>query len=598
MKLFGFHVELKPSAVAVVTVLTIFVFVGFALVYRDFVYASTLGALQSDTEMAARGEARSLENELQKFSLLPLALSENPDVYGALQTQTINKVQRLNEKLASLANRTGAPYIYVVDEAGVTIASSNFDKKDSFVGRQYEFRPYFQRAMASGAANYFAKGERTGKAGLFLARRINDGHHHLGVIVVKVEFEEITEIWRDANSTTFVVNADNIILFSSDPSLNYSILRPLSDGRRREILETKQFDDEALLLSPITIQPDLMGLDAVGRNIQAAVLDIPELGWRIYRTEQVSPALSAADTQIQLHLLSIGIVVVGLGLFAVWRLTLERQRARTTKLLKTEVSRQTKELSEANKQLGDEIKQREQINERFRNAREELAQANRLGSIGAITASVAHEINQPVAAIRAFAENAGKLLARKDDERALENMTSIVELTGRIGAITTELRRYARRGTQAIGPISIPDVVEGAELLIGERINAAGVELKIINEIKKTPKVKAGRVRLEQVLVNVLQNGMEAVKEAPAGKIEMRITDEESHVGITISDNGPGIDENISSEIFTPFFTKKPEGLGIGLGIAKDIMKEFGGSIELTTSDLGGAAFKILLQKI
>lgn len=452
--------------------------------------------------------------------------------------------------------------------------------------------------MSTGESDYFAKGERTGKAGLFLARRVDQNGKPLGVIIVKVEFEEVTELWKELNTTTFVTNSDDIILFSSDSSLNFSTLQPLSEAQKQEVLETKQFGSELLSEALLVIGPDLMGVDSKDRDIQATVLAIPELGWKIYRTELIAPALEAANRRILLQLLSAALVVVCLGLFMISRLSRERQRAQTTKFLTTEVARQTKELSDTNKQLEFEMNEREKFNERFRIAREDLAQANRLGSIGAITASVAHEINQPVSAIRAFAENAVKLLARAETSRAEQNIVSIVELTTKIGNITNELRRYARRGTLLIGQVSICDVADGAELLIGDRIVGAGVDFTVVGAEPTLPLVKAGRVRLEQVLVNVLQNALEAVAETPSPKIEMRIGDEGKFVSITVTDNGPGIEDSVASEVFTPFFTKKPQGLGIGLGIAKDIMSEFGGSIELVASKLGGAAFKLKVQKI
>lgn len=576
-----------------------------AAAYRSYAHQAALQALQKDTAIAAKIQAKALESELQKFSLLPLALSENPHVHLALSANSSNQTPQvnLNEKLASLAAKTGAPYIFVVDRLGRTIASSNHDQEDSFVGRRYGFRPYFKQSMAQGAAQYVAKGERTGKAGLFFARRVDTDNQHLGIVVVKVEFAEVTNLWKEANSTTFIVNSDKIILFSSDESLNYSAISPLSETRRQEIYKTKQFGDETLNLALMKISSDYSGTDSQGRSIIAQVLTIPELDWQIYRTVRTAPALKAADIQIQLRLLSAGILILGVGLFTAWRVSLERQRAQTTAYLETEVERQTKELSNANSLLEHEIHEREQVNKRFRNAREELAQANRLGSIGTVTASVAHEINQPVAAIHAFAESAIKLLNRKDSERAKENLKSIVSLTSKIGAITAELRCYARRGSQSISRIStarisVDDVIDGVELLIGERIRAAGTCFQVLKKDDIPLHVKAGRVRLEQVIVNLLQNASEAVHGLPSPTIEMLVVSDVKYVYITISDNGPGIEKEIEKKIFTPFFTTKPDGVGIGLGIANDIMNEFGGSIKTTSSPLGGAALKITLQKL
>lgn len=587
-----------PSARAsiAIAIVALIVFAVVAVLYRNIAQENTLQELQKQIKSRLSEQARSLETELEKFSLLPLALSENPVVYMSFEREFPESLRKLNAKLASLAEDTGAPYIYVIDKAGNTIAASNFDQPDSFIGRNYEFRPYFQETIETGSSNYFAKGELTGKAGLFLAREVNDETQTIGVMVVKVEFEEIANLWRSSDATTFVTDRDGIVLFSSDPSLSYTLLKPLNNERREEIRETMQFEGEVLPPAPFKAQDFPQAVDLDGNRIQVASQVISSLGWQIHRAESIGGAIRAKDALIQSQVLSVGIVFLGMGLFAAWRVSLSRQRAETTAFLKTEVARQTKELSEANSRLELEAEHRERINDRFRTAREELAQANRLGSIGAITASVAHEVNQPVAAIKTFAENATKLLEREKYAQASDNLTSIASLASRIGEISNELRRYAKRGSQNIDKISVHKIIDGVELLIGDRIRAANIAFQIVGKDGDLPPVIAGRVRLEQVLVNLLQNAIEAVEKTENPRIEMRIARTGKQVSVAIYDNGPGVDAAIRSQIFTPFFSSKPKGLGIGLGIAKDIMTEFGGSIGLTDSPFGGAGFKLLLQ--
>ena len=587
----------NPKAYIAGMLFVILAFILSAYFYRSSAHKDAIKNLQNEITITARSQAQTLKSELQKFSLLPLALSENPYVYDALQKATNQRVLKLNQKLALLADTSGAAYIYVISTNGNTIASSNYDKTDSFVGRQYTFRPYFQRAIEKGSATYFAKGERTGKAGLFLSSRIDNNEQQLGVIVVKVEFEKIIKLWREIDSTTLITNKEGVILFSNDSSLNYRTLNPLSEARRQEILESLQFGEELLQSAHIQLNMDLTGKDGSGNNIVVAVQDIFELGWRAFVIKNTAPTLKAENLRIQLNLLSSAVVLIGLSLFIAWRINRDHQRRQMTIFLEKEVSKKTKELAESNKQLENEMNERAQINKRFRIAREDLAQANRLGSIGAITASIAHEINQPVAAIRAFSENAIKLIDRKKIKSANENLTSIVDLTTKISTITNELRRYARRGSLEIGKVSINQVLEGVELLIGERVRAAGINFKIVGAERTWPSVKGGRVRLEQVLVNLIQNAMEAVVDISKPRIEMLVSSDSKFVYITISDNGAGIEDNIKTKIFMPFFSKKPKGLGIGLGIAKDIMTEFGGTIETFPSKSGGAAFKLSCKR-
>ncbi len=574
-----------------------------ALLIMIFVmrYYARVNALESHklqiTALAQR-QAIALESELQKFTLLPNVLSETQYVHSALQLATPDVLDRLNKKLVSIVEMTGVDYIYVIDRKGKTVASSNSQESSSFIGSQFAFRPYFKEAMAKGEAVHFAKGELTGKAGLFLARRIEDNHQPIGVIVVKVEFGNITQRWQQESAITLVTNLDGIILFASDKSLDFSLLRPLDLVTRDEILRTKQFGLNPLLPAWMKFDENDQTQDQVGSAMQAGIWPISGLDWNIMRIEHIGPALKIAETRSLLQILSMSLLVASFGVYLSWKVTRDRERAMATEGLKGEVAKRTIELVETNDRLRTESEKRDEINARFRRAREELAQANRLGSIGVITASVAHEINQPVAAIKAFAQNAKKLMVRQDEQRVLGNLDAIVELTSKIGVITNELRRYARRDGHVIGKISLHGVIDGVELLMGERIRCAGVSCSIMHQAHQILDVKGERVRVEQVLVNLLQNAIEALENHPNPMIEVRFEVQDSSIVITVDDNGIGIDDSIKSEIFTPFMTNKPKGLGIGLGIARDIVAEFGGSLEIVNSRLGGAAFELRLVKI
>ena len=542
-------------------------------------------------------QANELKSKLQKFLLVPVILSENPDVTQALNDSEHSATLRLNEKLKSLSEQTDATYIFAVDKQGRTVASSNYQEADSFVGRDYKFRPYFKQAMSEGKAEYYAKGETTGRPGLFLAGRVSNDLGPIGAIVVKVEFSDISSRWNDPFSTSFVVNNDGIILFSGDTELNFSTIEDLSDAKQAEILEARQFGLEPLSPSNLDLNASPYPLDKQGQKTVMSQVEISELDWRLIRTNPIKLAISDANNRAQLTILLVGGGLLTFMLLWRRRIFKEIEKTKLTNLLKSEVAKRTRELSETNEKLEYEIEEREKVNIRFRAAREELAQANRLGSIGAITASVAHELNQPVAAIRTFAENGVKFLKRGNTDQTSNNLESIVSLTDRIGSISTELRRYARRGSHAITSVDIEDVFEGITLLMGEQLRADGIQLKIQGDLANLPPVKAGRVRLEQVIVNLLQNARDALQNRPDPIVEISTKSTLDSVEIIIGDNGPGIEPTILKDIFTPFVTTKPHGMGMGLGIAKDIMTDFEGTIEPTSTQLGGAAFLLRLKR-
>lgn len=564
-----------------------------ASVYGRRTVADATAAVRLRAMQQTRSNLRLLEAELQTYRLLPVMLGEYTDVRAALASGTVDPA--LNAKLALLAARTGAPVIYALDPQGMTIAASNADRPDSFLGHDYRYRDYFTKAMASGATEFFALGSVSGRPGLYLSRRIDRAGQPLGVVVVKVEFDRIAQAWIQDHMATFVVDADGVILISSDPRLEFHTTRALSPARRRTLAQTRQFGTLPLLRAPLTLADDRSRL-GVGTPAVTVSLPVPIAGWHLVHMEPLDAALRSAAVRTRSATTIAALATIAAMLGAWWLHQRRKRNAGARAELEAEVARRTAELSATADRLQIEVEQREAADQRFRQAREELAHANRVGSIGTITASVAHEINQPVAAIRTFADNAAAFLARDEPARAATNLQAIVELTSRIGTITAGLRRYARRGAGSIGPVALDAAIDGVRLLIGDRFRAKGVTLDLPSGPEARLTVIAGRVRLEQVLVNLLQNALDAVAERPDARVDVTVGRKGRDVVLTVADNGPGIDPGIADDLFTPFATSKTDGLGLGLGIARDIMTEFGGTLDLVPAPQG-AVFRMILVK-
>ncbi|WP_197984716.1 sensor histidine kinase [Sphingomonas sp. CFBP 13714] len=564
-----------------------------ASVYGRRTVADATAAVRLRAMQQTRSNLRLLEAELQTYRLLPVMLGEYTDVRAALASGTVDPA--LNAKLALLAARTGAPVIYALDTQGMTIAASNADRPDSFLGHDYRYRDYFTKVMASGATEFFALGSVSGRPGLYLSRRIDRAGRPLGVVVVKVEFDRIAQAWIQDHMATFVVDADGVILISSDPRLEFHTTRALSPARRRTLAQTRQFGTLPLLRAPLTLADDRSRLGD-GTPAVTVSLPVPIAGWHLVHMEPLDAALRSAAVRTRSATTIAALATIAAMLGAWWLHQRRKRNAGARAELEAEVARRTAELSATADRLQIEVEQREAADQRFRQAREELAHANRVGSIGTITASVAHEINQPVAAIRTFADNAAAFLARDEPARAATNLQAIVELTSRIGTITAGLRRYARRGAGSIGPVALDAAIDGVRLLIGDRFRAKGVTLDLPSGPEARLTVIAGRVRLEQVLVNLLQNALDAVAERPDARVDVTVGRKGRDVVLTVADNGPGIDPGIADDLFTPFATSKTDGLGLGLGIARDIMTEFGGTLDLVPAPRG-AVFRMILVK-
>ncbi|MDZ4274787.1 MAG: cache domain-containing protein, partial [Erythrobacter sp.] len=170
----------------------------------------------SDAAILAAG----LESELNKFSLVPQVLAVDPEV-SALLAGDRRQRDVLNRRLAALAQQTNAAAIYLMDADGLTLAASNWERPDSFVGSKYGFRDYFTDALGDGTASEFALGTVSRRPGLYLSERVGTSQSPLGVVAVKVEFDTLERKWRDAKAGVFVTDADGIVLLSSNPDWRF-----------------------------------------------------------------------------------------------------------------------------------------------------------------------------------------------------------------------------------------------------------------------------------------------------------------------------------------------------------------------------------------
>lgn len=513
--------------------------------------AEAAAALENAVDIFASG----LQSELDKFRLVPLVLAEDPEARRLLRDPA-HPAQDMNRRLEALARRTDASAIYLMNANGDTVAASNWQQADSFVGANYAFRRYFHDALIRGDAAQFALGTRSRHPGLYIARRVGAAENALGVVVVKVEFDALERLWRQADEPVFVADRRGVVLITSRPDWRFHTITPEAGGRVARARNLTQFGREHLPL-----------LDAYAEDAAPARATIDaerpvSLGWTLHMLADADDALRAASGRARLLLAAALLATAALaGLFhQIRRARLARADAATRARI-------------------DEL-------------REQLVQANRLAVLGQIAASVGHEINQPVAAAQVYAESGAKLLGagRLDDAR--RNFGHIADLTLRIGEITGELRRFARKGRRELRQVRVGDAIESALRLLDERIRRSAT-IVVREPARENERVWAEHVRLEQVLVNLLRNALDACGDG--GRIEISVRPNSETVRITVSDDGPGLDADIRARLFQPFSTSKQDGLGLGLVISQDIMKDLGGDLVAEPADTG-AAFTLSLR--
>lgn len=524
--------------------------------------AAGLGVVDRSARATAYREAREggandaallaagLQAELDKFSLVPLILADDSEVRDTLATG-LRRAPALDRRFEALARQTKAAAIYLMGADGTTLAASNWRLPTSFVGSNYSFRRYYREAMATGAASQFALGTVSRTPGLYIAQRVMAGGRAVGVVAVKVEFDTLEASWLRAGAGVFVTDDKGVVLITSRDSWRFHTTLQGPPAPRDRNLDLQQFGLADL--------PRLkLDRPLVNGTVATALLDTDQPvtfgGWHLHLLVDPADEVDAAIARARLYALLVMLATVAVAALAI---VLKRRR---------------------------EISAQRLVAQRTQDLREQLGQANRLAILGQVTAGIGHEINQPVAAAKIYAENGAKLLDRGEPAEARANFTRIVELTERIGRITTELRAFARRGTAEPETFAIGRAIDGALMLLHDRIQRSGATLSLPDRQSGELWVRAEPVRLEQVLVNLLQNALDAI--GPGGTITLSVETGAHHCFLRVADDGPGLLDD-GDALFQPFATSKPDGLGLGLVISRDIMRALGGELTAESATRG-----------
>lgn len=567
-------------------------------------------ALSEQTRIDANLNTALLRAVLDKQRALPLVLSKDKALEAALLDKTATTIDPLNEKLEALADGTQAAVIYLVGMDGIAIAASNWRGPTSFVGNDYKFRPYFHNALKNGDAEYFALGNVSNRPGLYISRRIDGPSGPLGVIVVKLEFDRLESDWNNAGRPTFVTDERNIVLITSLPSWRFMTIGSINQEQLQSIRDSLQFGDAPLKPLPLSIKSidgeDVQLIDALlpgnARNTDFLAIRsiVPSTPWQMYSLAPIRPQIPSAIRESRLFtfiILSAIAMVAGLLLRRRQKIATRIANAQRTQMeLEERVEERTRDLSLARDRLQAEISDHHRTETMLQGVQQDLVHANRLAIMGQVAAGVAHEINQPVATIRAYADNAKTFIERKCLSNATENLSEIAALTDRIGTITGDLKALARKGRTPSEPTSLSQVISGALVLLRSRFSGRMDQLDIALPPPEL-QVIGHSIRLEQVFINLFQNALEAIDlKQNDGKIEVRTHVDRDKVIILVSDNGPGMPQHIRDNLFSPFNTSKEKGLGLGLVIVKEIVTDYGGTIS-AESNAAGTSFRIELRK-
>ncbi|KAA0678026.1 sensor histidine kinase [Azospirillum brasilense] len=553
--------------------------------------AAGLAADNASESLREQGSAQlslydsNLRTELERHAAVPMVLARDQEVADLLRDPSPERVDHLNRKLEAIAATLKASALYVMNGAGTTVAASNWNAAPSFVGQNFSYRPYFQSAMEQGEGHHFALGTTSLVPGYYTAQRVvaenrTDGRL-AGVVVLKVGFQELERAWSRGQEKVLVSDRDGVVFITNVEGWRYNAL-----PRRLPVTlpavavpATEEIPTLPWAFGGASDRITLREGNAERRYLLQSAA-VPGGDWTIHALTSLAPVATRAQ---QAGLLAAAVV----ALAALTGHALAQRRLNLVERLALQ--------EEARAELERRVAA---ATAELRATENELTQAAKLAALGQMSAAMAHEINQPLAAIRSFADNAVVLLERGRPDSVRDNLAEIADLTDRMAAITRSLKGFARRASGTLGAVSAAAAVGQALALLEARLRRESVTVD--TDLPPGPLLVTGEdVRLQQVLVNLIGNAADAMRVSPHRHVHIALTTEGEEAVLTVRDSGPGIAEADLPRIFVPFFTTKEagDGLGLGLSISHGIVEDFGGSLTAANHPEGGALFTIRLKR-
>ena len=612
---------LKPPASALLAGAALLSLLALTWSTHALVQQRQLDELHRTLDSRAELYAASIGGALNKYEFLPLAVAQSEAVAQLLEQPTAARVVDINAYLIDINRRAGAFAVYVLDAQGTTLASSNWQDRSSYVGVNYGFRPYFKNAIAGGIGRFYGIGASTFEAGYFISQPVLRHGRIIGIVAAKVNLDWIEQSWRTpgAGEQIWVRDANGVIILATTPSFKFTSLAALSAAAKRDISEQRQFLQENLPILPHRVQRQFADGASVMSLARAQSDDKAELAastdwlavnralgplqWQITVLAELDQVDEAARNAAIGAALGWALLMLAL-MYArqrrrriAERLNAQQTLALAYEQLEIKVAQRTADLLHANGRLQAEVSERERAEQTLRYAQAELVQSGKLAAIGQMAAGVTHELNQPLAALQTFSDNARVFLARGRIDDALDNLSTISDLVKRLGYVTSQLKGFARRSDDARKPVNVRQAFAQTMLQIRTRRNSQRL---VLHESwpGEDIVVLCNAIGLEQVFTNLLSNAMDAVPDGEDVHLWLQVRSEGLLAIIHVTDNGPGIALASLDRIFDPFYTTKEHGLGLGLSISAGIVRAAGGALAVrnrSSAEGGGAQFTITL---
>jgi two-component system C4-dicarboxylate transport sensor histidine kinase DctB len=559
-----------PWRVKLVVALLVLVAIGVVFVTNRWLSERFTETTRNRAELRLALYSGNMVSELQRTSVVPLLLADDPALLDALESQNFSST---SQKLIGVQAEIGVASIMLIDADGRTVAATN----RNLLGTNHRNSAYFVEAQRTKDTVFTAQARDGGSFEFTYSRALAIEGKPAGVIVVAVDLMKYERAWAGLQDAVLVTDSAGIVILATEPRW-----RGLPLDEAMAARDVPSALDRALQATADWAQspPDAY---VRGEAVMKTEARVPFRGWKMVTFTAYDSVRERVNGILALEIMGFAILMA-ITFYVLSRRAWSRSMS---------FQRESAELRLLNARLQREIAEREKVQKDLEVAELTLAQSSKLAALGEMSAAVSHELNQPLAAMKTYLAGARLLLQRKRPEEALSSFQRIDDLIERMGAITRQLKSYARKGGEAFEPVDLRSALSGALSMMEPQLKLRVV--KITRTLPRVPvMVMADRIRLEQVIINLLRNALDATKDTSQPQIDLLLSQGEVAM-LAVRDNGHGITD--LENLFEPFYTtKKPgEGVGLGLAISSGIVSELGGRLTARNAEGGGAVFEMQL---
>jgi len=569
--------SLKPVAIATV-LLTLLA----ALVWK-IEYWRLQKRLQTRIEL----QAADLDRELSQLSVLPVLLSSDPRIVEGLLHPSRESILEANQTLSNAKNVSNVAFAFLMDTKGLTIAASNWQDQVSFVGQNYQFRPYFSGALAGNKTTFFAVGATTGVPGYFIAEPVRHSDKIIGVTVVKIELDQLLDNWKENTFTSLLIDELDVVILSTEPALLYvatinpdpEALATISKDRRYELNKQARLEADS---GSYWVTRGWRWQDTESNRLYTSIdTSLATEPWTVRNLAPVTSVISSAAIYYAILVSLITIATLALRNYRQQRLIVESQE-RQAQLLETQVKQRTHELESAQQAL--------------------IAQSN-FAMLGRMSAAINHEINQPLASLR-FNFASLRMMLDSADSNSEEIRNTVIDsdrTTKRIGRVVETLRNVARQRDTDFTAIDIDRLLADVTAIITRErplaSNTLELQTPVVTPERAPHSVLGNEILLQQALLNLLYNAFDATLHTENPTVLLYTREQNHSLLLIVEDNGRGVSQEFVEQLFTPFLTdsSRKGGLGLGLALAKQIIVDHRGTLSYEAVSGGGSKFLVQL---